>query len=96
MSKTVPGRNAKTRTRSAPKASTKRATSLLILVPIAIVFTAIALMRWHYNRPPPYANPALSSAVALRTIEANFPDGDTFIMVLTNQDIRDIGYGGGA
>jgi hypothetical protein len=55
------------------------ATSLLILVPIAIGFTVIALMRWHYNRPPSYANPALSSAVALRTIEANFPDTDTFI-----------------
>ncbi|HZK89265.1 MAG TPA: TraM recognition domain-containing protein [Stellaceae bacterium] len=55
------------------------ATSLLILVPIAIGFTVIALMRWHHNRPPSYANPALSTAVALRTIEANFPDGDAFI-----------------
>ena len=55
------------------------ATSFLLLVPIAIGFSVIAFMRWHHNRPPPYANPALSSVVALRTIEANFPDDDTFI-----------------
>lgn len=55
------------------------ATSFLLLLPIAIGFGVLGLMRWQQNRPPPYANPALTSAVALRTIEANFPDGDTFI-----------------
>jgi hypothetical protein len=55
------------------------ATSFLLLVPIAICFGVIGVMRWHYNRPPPYANPALGDAVALRTIQANFPDSDTFI-----------------
>jgi hypothetical protein len=54
------------------------ATSFLLLVPIAIGFGIVGLVRWRHNRPPPYANPALSTAVALRTIEANFPHGDTF------------------
>ena len=54
------------------------ATSFVLLVPIAIGFGVIALLRWQHNRPPPYANPALSGAVVRRTIEANFPDTDAF------------------
>ncbi|HTW53111.1 MAG TPA: hypothetical protein VME45_14565, partial [Stellaceae bacterium] len=52
------------------------ATSLLLLVPIAIGFLLIGLMRWYHNRWPPYDQ--LSAVVARRSIEANFPDGDTF------------------
>lgn len=55
------------------------ATSFVLLVPIGIAFGVLGFIRWHHNRPPPYANPALSSAVTLRTIEANFPDRDAFI-----------------
>jgi hypothetical protein len=55
------------------------ATSLVLLVPIAISFGVIGIIRWHYNRPPPYASPALLDAVARRSIEANFPDTDTFV-----------------
>jgi hypothetical protein len=53
-------------------------TSLILLIPIAIAFTAIALLRWYHYRPSGYSNPAIAAAVNQYTIEANFPDSATF------------------
>ena len=52
------------------------ATSFVLLLPIAIGFLVIGLIRWYHNRPPPYDH--LTDAVARRSIEANFPDAETF------------------
>lgn len=53
-------------------------TSLILLIPIAVAFTGIALLRWYHNRPSGYSNPAIAAAVDQYTIEANFPDNDAF------------------
>jgi hypothetical protein len=53
------------------------ATSFVLLVPIAIGFLVIGLMRWYHNRPPPYDH--LTEAVARRSIEANFPEAAAFM-----------------
>jgi len=53
-------------------------TSLVLLIPIAIAFTGIALLRWYHNRPPGYSNPAIATAVNQYTIGANFPDPPSF------------------
>jgi hypothetical protein len=55
------------------------ATNFLLLVPIALLFTAIALYNWYHNRPPPYSNVALVAAATQQHIEsANFPTTETF------------------
>jgi hypothetical protein len=55
------------------------ATSLLLLVPIALGFAAIALYRWYHYRQPAYANiPLLTDGIEQRRIAANFPDSATF------------------
>src|ERR671939_222786 len=53
-------------------------TSLILLIPIGVAFTGIALLRWYYNRPSGYSNPAIAAAVNQYTINANFPDPPTF------------------
>src|SRR5690242_14367266 len=53
-------------------------TSLILLIPIAVAFTGIALLRWYHNRPSGYSNPAIAAAVNQYTIDANYPDNATF------------------
>jgi hypothetical protein len=54
-------------------------TSLLLLLPIAIAFSAVALLRWYHSRPPGYSNPAIAAAVNQYTIGANFPNPAAFV-----------------
>src|SRR5580700_9238460 len=54
------------------------ATSLILLIPVAMAFTGIALWRWYHLHPRGYSNPAIDAAVNQHTIAANFPDANTF------------------
>jgi hypothetical protein len=54
------------------------ATSFLLLMPIAIGFGTIGLLRWYHLRPPPYSNPAIAAAAEQHVIAANFPATEAF------------------
>ena len=54
------------------------ATSFLILVPVAVGFCIIGLLRWYHYRPPPYSNPAFAAAAEQHALAANFPTPEDF------------------
>ena len=54
------------------------ATSFLLLIPVAIGFVVIGLVRWHHYRPPAYSNPAIAEAAEQHALAANFPDIEGF------------------
>jgi hypothetical protein len=54
------------------------ATSFFLLIPVAIGFGVIGLLRWYHYRPPPYSNPSIAAAAEQHAIAANFPDTEAF------------------
>jgi hypothetical protein len=54
------------------------ATSFFLLIPVAVGFGVIGLLRWYHYRPPPYSNPAIAAAAEQHAIAANFPDTEAF------------------
>src|SRR5437868_6445517 len=54
------------------------ATSFFLLIPVAIGFGVIGLLRWYHLRPPPYSNPAIAAAAEQHVIAANFPGTEAF------------------
>jgi hypothetical protein len=54
------------------------ATSFFLLIPVAIGFGVIGLLRWYHYRPPLYSNPSIAAAAEQHAIAANFPDTEAF------------------
>ena len=54
------------------------ATSFFLLIPVAIGFAVIGLVRWYHYRPPAYSNPAIAAAAEQHALAANFPEIESF------------------